>query len=103
VVRQELFRAAAGVDETCVFHCPKITAVSESTDVVYCEETVCSHGKACDVFGVGLIPLRTDRADEGRTVLLMRDKDKNIPEAEFEAQLLRDAREVRDRIVALGA
>jgi len=55
------------------------------------------------VFGVGLIPLRTDRAAQGRTVLLMRDRDENIPEAEFEAQLLRDAREVRDRIVALGA
>ncbi len=26
------------VDEACAFHCPKIRAVNESVDVVYCEE-----------------------------------------------------------------
>ena len=45
------------VDETCAFHCPKIRAVSESLDVVYCEETVCSRDMDCVVLGVGLIPL----------------------------------------------
>ena len=43
------------VDETCAFHCPKITSVTEATDVVYCEETVCSQGQDCEVLGVGLI------------------------------------------------
>ena len=91
------------VDETCAFHCPKITAVNESTDVVYCEETVCSHGTDCEVFGVGVIPLGTGRADRGRAVFLMRGKDEGVPGAEFEARLLRDARGMRDRIVARSA
>jgi hypothetical protein len=91
------------VDQTCAFHCPKITQVTEATDVVYCEETVCSHGHDCDVFGVGLIPLGTGRTDRGRAVLLMRGKDVVKPEPEFEARLLRDAAAVRDRIVARGA
>jgi hypothetical protein len=88
------------VDETCAFHCPKITAVTESTDVVYCEETVCSQGAACDVFGVGVIPLGTGRVDRGRAVLLMRGKDEGRAGAEFEARLLLDAKVMRDRIVA---
>ena len=91
------------VDETCAFHCPKITAVTEATDVVYCEETVCSGGQDCEVFGVGLIPLGTGRADRGRAVFLMRGKDEKISEPEFEARLVRDAGVVRDRIVARDA
>lgn len=88
------------VDETCAFHCPKITAVNESTSVVYCEETVCSQGTDCEVFGVGVNPLGTDRVDRGRAVFLMRSKDEGMPEAEFEARLLSDATGVRDRVVA---
>ena len=91
------------VDETCAFHCPKIIAVTESTDVVYCEETVCSDGSDCDVFGVGVIPLGTGRVDRGRAVLLMRDKDEGRAGADFEAWLLRDAKAMRDRIVARSA
>ncbi len=97
------FEVLPVVDETCAFHCPKITAVNESTEVVYCEETVCSQGTDCEVFGVGVIPLGTGRVDRGRAVLLMRGKDAGMPETEFEAQLLRDARGVRDRIVARSA
>jgi hypothetical protein len=89
------------VDETCAFHCPKITAVTESTAVVYCEETVCSQGPDCDVFGVGVIPLGTDRVDRGRAVLLMRGKDEGRAGAEFEVRP--DARGIRDRIVARSA
>ena len=91
------------VDETCAFHCPKITAVTEATDVVYCEETVCSGGQDCEVFGVGLIPIGTGRADRGWAVFLMRGKDEKISEPEFEARLVRDAGVVRDRIVARDA
>ena len=98
VVRQALF-----VDETCAFHCPKITSVTKATEVVYCEETICMQGQHCDVFGVGLIPLGTGRADRARAVLLMRGKNVVKPEPEFEGRLLRDAEAVRDRIVAQGA
>ena len=90
------------VDETCAFHCPKITSVTEATDVVYCEETVCLQGQDCEVLGVGLIPLGTDRADRGRAVLLMRGKDVVTPEPQFESKLIQDAEAVRDRIVARG-
>jgi hypothetical protein len=45
------------VDEACTFHCPKIRAVNESVDVVYCEETVFAGNNDRRVFGVGLIPL----------------------------------------------
>ena len=34
------FEVLPVVDETCAFHCPKIAAVNESPDVVYCEEAV---------------------------------------------------------------
>ena len=91
------------VDETCAFHCPKITSVTKATEVVYCEETICMQGQHCDVFGVGLIPLGTGRADRARAVLLMRGKNVVKPEPEFEGRLLRDAEAVRDRIVAQGA
>lgn len=90
------------VDQTCAFHCPKITSVTEATNVVYCEETVCSHGRDCEVFGIGLIPLSTGRADRGRAVLLMRGKNVINPQADFETRLLADADAVRDRIVARG-
>ena len=43
--------------ETCAFHCPKIRAVNEAAEIVYCEESVCAGGNDCAVFGVGLIPL----------------------------------------------
>ena len=91
------------VDETCAFHCPKISSVTDATDVVYCEETVCMQGRDCEVLGVGLIPLGTGRADRGRAVLLMRGKDVVRPEPAFETRLLKDAKAVRDRTVARGA
>ena len=34
------FEVFPTVDEACAFHCPKIRAVNESVDVVYCEEAV---------------------------------------------------------------
>src|SRR4026207_479010 len=43
------------VDEACAFHCPKIRAVNEAVDVVYCEETLSAGNNARRVFGVGLI------------------------------------------------
>ncbi len=91
------------VDQTCAFHCPKTTSVTEATDVVYCEETVCLQGRECDVYGVWLIPLGEGRTDRGRAVLLMRGKSVVKPEPEFEARVLRDAEAIRDKVVARGA
>ncbi|HIE91506.1 MAG TPA: hypothetical protein EYQ83_01025 [Acidobacteria bacterium] len=91
------------VDQTCAFHCPKITSVTEATEVIYCEETICSHGPDCEVFGVGLIPLGIGREDRGRAVMMMRGKSVITPGLDFEARLVRDAEAMRDRIVARGA
>ncbi len=88
------------VDETCAFHCPKIRAVSESLDVVYCEETVCSRDKGCVVFGVGLIPLGPEGDDRARAVFLLRAKEEGSEESEFRAQLLLDAESARRRITS---
>lgn len=88
------------VDETCAFHCPKIRAVNESLDVVYCEETVCSGDKDCVVFGVGLIPLGPEGDDRARAVFLLRGKKEGGEESEFRAQLLLDAESARRRITS---
>jgi hypothetical protein len=97
------FKLLPVVDQTCAFHCPKVTSVTEATEVVYCEETVCSHGPDCEVFGVGLTPLGPGRTDRGRAVLLMRGKSVITPGLDFEARLVHDAEAMRDRIVARGA
>jgi len=91
------------VDQTGAFHCPKITSVTEATEVVYCEETVCSHGPDCEAFGVELIPLGTGREDRRRAMMTMRGKSVIAPGLNFEARLVWDAEAMRDRIVARGA
>ena len=88
------------VDEACAFHCPKIRAVNESVDVVYCEETVLLGDNDRRVFGVGLIPLAPSRDDHARAVLLLRPKEESIEDNAFRAQLLADAKSLARRIVA---
>jgi PAS domain-containing protein len=87
------------VDEACAFHCPKIRAVNESVDIVYCEETVFV-GKAPRVFGVGLIPLGRSSGNHARAVLLLRAKEESVDESAFRAQLLKDAKSLARRIAA---
>ena len=87
------------VDQTCAFHCPKIEAVNESREVVYCEETVLSGTAASVVLGVGLIPLGAERGDQARAVFLLRDKAGSDSERDFKAGLLQDAELVRQRII----
>ena len=94
------FEVLPVVDETCAFHCPKIRAVSEAIDVVYCEETIGSGAGDRVVLGVGLIPLGSRGDDPARAVLLLRDKGESGEESDFRAQLLLDAETVRRRIVS---
>ena len=88
------------VDEACAFHCPKIQAVNESVDVVYCEETVMTEDRERRDFGVGLIPLGRNSDDHARAVLLLRAKGESVEESAFSAQLLTDAKGLARRIVA---
>jgi len=85
------------VDEACAFHCPKIRAVNESVEVVYCEETLLA-GSDRKVFGVGLIPLGPGGDDRARAILLLRAKGQSIEERAFRAQLLADATSLARRI-----
>ena len=92
------------VDETCAFHCPKIDAVSESPEtspkVVYCEEAVYTGTLERVVLGVGLIPLGAERADHVQAVFVLRNQDASTETSVFQSQLLRDAEQVRDRVLS---
>ena len=88
------------VDQACAFHCPKIRAVNESVDVVYCEEAVLVGNNERRVFGVGLIPLGPRSDDHARAVLLLRAKEESVEEGAFRAQLLTDAKSLARRIVS---
>ena len=88
------------VDEACAFHCPKIRAVNESVDVVYCEETVFVGPNDRRVFGVGLIPLGPGSDDHARAVFLLRAKGESVEESAFRTQLLTDAKSLARRIVS---
>jgi hypothetical protein len=91
------FEVLPTVDEACAFHCPKIRAVNESVDVIYCEETV-AEKDGQRVFGVGLIPLGSSNDDHSRAVFLMRAKDRSVDDSAFRAQMLTDARSLARRI-----
>ena len=99
------FEVLPVIDETCAFHCPKIDAINEtpddtSPDVVYCEEALFKGNLDRVVLGVGLIPLGAGREDRARAVFVLRNKQADSNDAGFEAELLRDAAEVRHRILA---
>jgi hypothetical protein len=95
------FEVLPTVDEACAFHCPKIRAVTESVDVVYCEETVFVGNNDRRVFGVGLIPLGPGSDDPARAILLLRAKEESVEEGPFRAQLLTDAKSLARRVVSL--
>ena len=94
------FEVLPTVDEACAFHCPKIRAVNESVDVVYCEETVLVGHDGRKVFGVGLIPLGPGSDDHARAVLLMRAQGGSVEDSAFRAQLLIDAKDLARRIAS---
>ena len=94
------FEVFPTVDEACAFHCPKIRAVNESVEVVYCEETVSVGNHDRRVFGVGLIPLGPGSDDRARAVLLLRAKEGSVEEGGFREQLLADAKSLAQRISA---
>jgi len=92
------FEVLPTVDRECAFHCPKIRAVNESVDVVYCEEAVFVGNDDRKIFGVGLIPLGPERDDRARAILLLRDKGQSVEERAFQTQLLTDAKSLARRI-----
>jgi PAS fold len=94
------FEVLPTVDEACAFHCPKIRAVNESVDVVYCEETVLAGENGRRIFGVGLIPLVSSSDDHARAVFLMRAREPSVEDSAFRDQLLTDAKSLAQRIAS---
>lgn len=98
------FEVMPTTDQACAFHCQTIRAVTDSPEIVYCEESVDAGTDAARVFGVGLIPLGPKGSDHGRAVFLLRRKPVlGNPEA-FKTQVLQDAvRLQREITTALAA
>ena len=92
------FEVLPTVDEACAFHCPKIRAVHEAVEVVYCEETVFVGHHDRKVFGVGLIPLGPGGDDRARAILLLRAKGASVDEGAFRTQLLAEAKSLAQRV-----
>ncbi len=74
-------------DRTCALHCPKIKAVSDSPEVVYCEESLGALGSD-GTFGVGLIPRGPEQSDHSRAVFVLRRKNPAGNQDEFSARLI---------------
>ena len=87
----EIFPTA---NDLCAFHCPTMTAVHESVDILYCEETLRSPDGAVRELGVAVIPLQGMSHDEARALLLLR------PKTQSREPLLEEAAKLRGRLVS---
>jgi hypothetical protein len=88
----EIFPTA---DELCAFHCPTMTAVHQSTEIHYCEETLRSPTGPVQELGVAVIPLGGMSHDEARALLLLRPKSESTRDA-----LLEEASKLRELLAA---
>lgn len=77
----EIFPTA---DDLCAFHCPTMTAVHQSHDILYCEEVLRTPGGPVRELGVAVIPLEGISRDEARSLLLLRPKSESTREALLE-------------------
>lgn len=88
----EIFPTA---NDLCAFHCPTMTAVHQSHDILYCEETLRTPGGPIRELGVAVIPLEGMSRDEARSLLLLRPKSASTREA-----LLEEASKLRGRLAS---
>jgi hypothetical protein len=88
----EIFPTA---NDLCAFHCPTMTAVHESHDVLYCEETLRTPNGPVLELGVAVIPLEGVSQDEARSLLLLRPKSESTRDA-----LLEEASKLRGRLAS---
>jgi hypothetical protein len=77
----EIFPTA---NDLCAFHCPTMTAVHESTGILYCEETLRAPSGPVRELGVAVIPLGGMSRDEACALLLLRPKAESTREALLE-------------------
>jgi PAS fold len=88
----EIFPTA---NDLCAFHCPTMTAVHESHDILYCEETLRAPSGPVRELGVAVIPLEGMSQEEARSLLLLRPKSESTREA-----LLEEASKLRGRLAS---
>lgn len=94
------FEVLPVVNERCAWDCPTIRAVSESVQVVYCEEVMRSQSGSVLQLGVAAIPVVTGGPDPAKAVLLLRRRGERRDEDEFRRELLKEAESMRERIAA---
>jgi hypothetical protein len=88
----EIFPTA---NDLCAFHCPTMTAVHRSADVLYCEETLRAPDGLVRKLGVAVIPLGGMSGDEARALLLLRPKAESTEDA-----LLEEASKLRGLVAS---
>ena len=88
----EIFPTA---NDLCAFHCPTMTAVHESHDILYCEETLRAPNGPVRELGVAVIPLEGMSQDEARSLLLLRPKAESTRDA-----LLEEASKLKSRLAS---
>ena len=94
------FEVFPAENERCAWKCPTISAVHESGEIVFSEETLSLEGQPSPVtLGVAVIPLQGVKVSRAQAVLVLRPRSA-ADEAEFKRTLLRDARSLRGRITA---
>jgi hypothetical protein len=80
-------------DQSCAARCPVVQAFDQSSDILYCEETVYPAGQPPLVLSVAVIPLPTRTGETGQALLMLRPKTGG--ELSARAQLLADASRMR--------
>ena len=88
----EIFPTA---NDLCAFHCPTMTAVHQSHDILYGDETLRAPGGPVLELGVAVIPLEGMSRDEARSLLLLRPKSESTREA-----LLEEASKLEGRLAS---
>ena len=87
-------------DENCAWHCPTITAVSEASEITYCEEALSPADGPSMTLGTAVIPMETSAEDGAKALLMFRRKDTGSDQKSFQEKLLTDARDLHARVAA---
>ena len=94
------FEVLPNRDEHCAWHCPTITAVSEASEITYCEEALSPADGPSVTLGTAVIPVAHSAEDGARALLMFRRKDIGGDQKSFQEKLLADARDLDARIAA---
>lgn len=92
-------------NDRCAWKCPTISAVHESDEIAFSEETLRVEGEASpQTLGVAVIPLHGASAYAAAQALLVLRPPSGTGDAEFKRRLLEDAQRLRERVASrLGA